>query len=143
MKYCKVLSDNSYLVDITPRIHLINKGKKVEDGNVNLFKEFTERTKSGYYYFEAEINHILENKVRLFVKRFDKDYNFIGKVEYVEAYNGINKLKAKCEIGNYNIFYEQVGIQVFCHDKELLGNSVCIISNVYLDDKPLSGFYLL
>lgn len=142
MKYCRVLSDNSYLVDIEPRIHLINNGKVVEDGNVNIYKEFTNRTESGYYYLQAEINHIIRDNVKLFVKRFDKDWNFIGKIEYIEAVNGVNKLKAKCEIGNFNICFEQVGIQVFCYDKEMDGNAVCIINKVYLDDKPLSGFYL-
>lgn len=142
MKYCKVLSDNSYLVDIPPRIHLVHNGKIVEQGNVNLYREYKEMTESGYYYLQAEINHIIKNNVKLFVKRFDKNYNFVGKIEYVEAVEGVNKLKAKCEIGNFNICYEQVGIQVFCYDKEIDGNAICIINKVYLDDKPLSGFYL-
>ena len=103
MKYCKVLSDNSYLVDIPPRIHLVHNCKIVEQGNVNLYREYKEMTESGYYYLQAEINHIIKNNVKLFVKRFDKNYNFIGKIEYVEAVEGVNKsMDAVAATGDYS-----------------------------------------
>ena len=91
---------------------------------------------------EIELNHITENKVRLFCKRFDKFYTYTGKSEYKYADEGVNKFKVESKIGTDDIYYEQVGIQVFCHDKELDGNSMCIINKVYLKSEPLSGVYL-
>jgi len=143
MNYCKILSDNSYLIDIPPRINLINNGRIVENGNVNVFKEFKEqKPETGNYFLEVELNNITENKVRLFIKRFDKNYSYVGLSEYKYANEGLNNFKTESKIGTNNIYYEQVGVQVFCNEKEIEGNSICIISKVYLNNKPLTGCYL-
>jgi len=121
--------------------------KETVQGSVNVFREFNDKPDGGIYYFEIELKSVTQGMVKLFVKRFDKDYNFVEKYghEYKKAKNGFNTFEIKSKIGEHGIEYEQIGVIVYSAEinqknKKKMNNthsdSRCIITRAYLKDRP-------
>lgn len=127
---------------------LLPKSKETVQGTVNIYREFDFKPVSGKYFFETELRSVTPNMVKLFIKRFDKDYNFskTHSHEYKKAKNGMNILEVNSLIGEEGIKFEQVGIMVYSAEieddnkKKIKNNnpteSRCIIKSTYLKDRP-------
>ena len=122
--------------------------KKTVQGTVSIYRNFNDKPEDGYHYFEVELKSVTQGMVQLFIKRFDKDYNFSKKFskEYKKPKNGMNVFKIDSKIGEDDIKHEQVGIMVKSVSvdnktkkkmkSKNIGYSKCIITRAYLKDKP-------
>ena len=129
---------------------LLSKNKDQVQGTVSVYREFDDKTSTGKHFLEVELKSVTPNKVKLFIKRFDKDYKPTKKYShsYQKAKNGLNIFEAPSKIGEGDIEYERVGIMVESaqREKQLKNKNMrmsndrswsissCIIKTAYLKD---------
>ena len=86
-------------------------------GTVNIYKELFENF--GECNLELKLSNI-KGDVDLFVKRFDKDWNFVenGSITTQPAINGYNKMRITSRIGENDVVFEQIGLMVYSEHNE-------------------------
>lgn len=96
-------------------------------GIVNVYKEYD--TNFGKAELLVNIKKI-KGDADLFIKRFDKDWNFVENdaINTQPLYKGINKMYITSKIGNGIVEKEQVGLMVYSKDKDFL-EKCCICKN--------------
>ena len=122
--------DNSLSVDLPGRLKMTND---VDNGSVNIFKTFKTKSSKGEYCLEMYLKNVTVGQVKLFVKRFNNNYEFNKDypVTYQKAVNNYNRFDIKSKLGTHGIQIEQVGIMIESiqtSDK----SSKCVIEKVLL-----------
>jgi len=123
-KYIKI-KNGKYRIKVPPCLRMHPCGT----GTVNIYKEFFENY--GECNLELKLSNI-KGDVDLFVKRFDKDWNFVenGSITTQPAINGYNKMRITSRIGQNDVVFEQIGVMVYSEQNEYLYRCNRKITNI-------------
>tara|TARA_Y100000389_G_scaffold94455_1_gene91096 strand:+ start:357 stop:965 length:609 start_codon:yes stop_codon:yes gene_type:complete len=125
--------NGKYLLEIGPKIKMHSS---LSDGEINVFRIFTEKQKNQGYHMECLLSNV-SGHVYLFVKRFDNNWKYVGNpcIETVPAGNGKNVLNISSQIGLNGVTKEQVGIMIKSDqsDRNIWGK--CDVNSILLNHK--------
>lgn len=108
-------------------------GKKT-NASSNVFNEIHNDDNKYYYKLIVELENVTYGYTNLFIKRFDADFNFVGKQTYKVATNGINVIEEKSLLGTDGISIEHVGVMTESRT-DLDIPSRCVIKKAYFNKK--------
>jgi hypothetical protein len=108
-------------------------GKKI-NASSNVFNEIHNDDNNYYYKLIVELENVTHGYTTIFIKRFDREFNFIGKQTYKIAVNGINVLEERSLLGTDDIYIEHVGVMTESRP-DLDIPSRCVIKKASFDKK--------